>query len=204
MAHLLVCLRNDTTIVEHGIYSRDLAPVKFDDSAVGLALRHDPCFDRSQYFVICKRTLHVTNPSNKPSLWHGSVPNVVNSSNAVRCTCDSEPSYTLQKCDFCSMKVKTVEVHTVSFIQLQAEYLLNVCLPVHVAGYCLEAFTSSQVFRTNFINFVRCRLKCKWMDCRDQICHCKNVHESVELKLTIPRLIQVFMQPKEENVCLAW
>lgn len=52
MAYLLICVRRGDTLVDRAVFSRDLAPVQFDRSEIGLALRHDPCTNSAQYFII--------------------------------------------------------------------------------------------------------------------------------------------------------
>lgn len=65
MAFLLVCVRSKDTILDKAFFSRDLAPVKFDNWEVGLALRHDPCTNTAQYFVIHCRPEKVYVPAQE-------------------------------------------------------------------------------------------------------------------------------------------
>lgn len=53
MAYLLICVRREDTLIDRAVLSRDLSPVQFDSSEIGLALRqHDPCTNSAQYFII--------------------------------------------------------------------------------------------------------------------------------------------------------
>ncbi|XP_052800208.1 uncharacterized protein F58A4.6-like isoform X2 [Mya arenaria] len=205
MAYLLICVKKENTILHHGIYSRDLAPVKFDNSSVGIALRHDPCFDWAQYFVMCYKIISVPNEHYRPKFWIGSIPSAAeNNKEAYQCVCTAGYESSFVKCDYCTRQSRTIEVPTLSFISIDAQYVLNVDLPADIAYHSFQAFSSSYVFRKSFVNFIQQYYQRSWIDCRDCVCSCEEVRTTCELTLNIPHLIQVLVQPSEERLCHAW
>jgi hypothetical protein len=209
MAYLLVCVKTEDTIYDRAVFSKDLAPVKFDKSEVGIALRHDPCTNSAQYFVIHRHTHHgkvtqkqnsVKNIENGNGNQTGSGTSLENKSKtgtSQTCSCNGlNMECSCQSCD--NNKIAP----NFSLVLLDTEYKIVTKLKSDVAYESFQEMSQSKVFREGFINFMRKNNKLR--DVRRKHCSCESVLSACELSIRLPWLLEVCLEPAISHVCYAW
>ncbi|XP_045171967.2 uncharacterized protein LOC123534008 [Mercenaria mercenaria] len=218
MAYLLVCVKTDDTIYDRAVFSKDLAPVKFDTSEMGLALRHDPCTNSAQYFVIHSlskpRTIsghqHVSGNSGREVGYKNQSTSETSQESDTRpgtsqagsecslsCTCSNDENIQ-SSCKSCD---KTI-TPKVSLVLLDIEYKIVTKLKSDVAYHSFNQMVRSGVFREGFVNFIRKRNKLRYV--RHKACSCESVYNACDLSINLPRLLEVCLEPAQADVCYAW
>lgn len=206
MAYLLICVRSEDKLYGYALYSRQKAPVQFDESAVGIALRHDPCSNAGQYFLM--RSVRVVQEDKSDANPLVSFKEVAESK---ICKCDGSLSKSSPICKDCGKKVKkstrsstNVQTHWLSFVQLVVELKLCLLFPSNLAYCCFEAVTSSKVFRCGFWKYLKRRTSGRWREGWFPVCDCQDVYDMCDYSVTVPRLIEISVYPAVVHVCHLW
>lgn len=216
MAYLLICVRTDDTLFDKVVFSKDLAPVKFDTSEMGLAFRHDPCTNSAQYFVI--------HNVSKPQTLHRNRHIGENSGNRLTFK-DHEKGETRQKSDVGTSK-KELETSSActcsnggnsespckacdaksapkfSLVLLDIQYKIVTKLKSDIAHTSFKEVVRSPEFREGFMNFIK--KKNKLRDVRRKVCICENVYKACSLSIRLPRLLEIRLEPAPAEVCYSW
>lgn len=218
MAYLLICVRTEDTIVERAVFSKDLAPVKFDTSEMGLAFRHDPCTNSAQYFVIHSLTKPSVLPRNqmdsrksgkesaikdsddegtRESIDSKAGTSLTESAASSACTCSNGGSVE-NNCKFCDTRI----IPKFSLVLLDVKYKIVTKLKSDVAYTSFREVVRSREFREGFINFIRKKNKTK--NVSRKVCTCENVYKACDLSVSLPRLLEVHLEPAPAEICYAW
>ena len=187
MAYILITVIRGRTIIDYAVYSRELAPVDFDHNAIGLALREDPCFHCSQYFVI--RYFMPPESLSKLQLPLNNSPRRPRSKRLKDYNCKES-------------KQKNSLLPTISFIHIGVSYRTEIHFQSVLAYHSFKELVGSQNFRAGFVRYIH-GLK-NWMDVRDKVCACQQVYDNCDFSISVPRLIEIGLLPTVEQVCLPW
>ena len=195
MAYLLLCIREDNTLLDHAIFSRELAHVHFEKS-LGFALRIDPCTGSTQYFLIrfqlekfnnsLARTARQSsqNNSNSASLWNE--------------LCKKETN----DCKVALDSVSELFANALSFVDVNFSYRTRISFPSDVAFCSFQEAVRSSLFRQGFIYYVR--KKARLRDVRGLVCTCDEVDSVCDVSIAVPCLIEVCVKSPVIAVCYAW
>lgn len=200
MAYLLICVRNQDTILNFAIFSRELAPVQFEHPT-GLGLRHDPCTEAGQYFLI-HHTHLVLLDENIENLSDG----VTGLPQDNLCFCETKAKEKDLMCNVCGDKVpkREVIVPKLLFGQLEIERKLSLVFPSNLAYSSYHEIVNSRAFRVGFIRYLKLKTQGKWREGWFPVCECDEVMNNCDYGMTIPRLIEVFVRTPPVNVCHMW
>ena len=200
MAYLLICVKSEDTIYDRAVFSKDLAPVKFDRSEMGIALRHDPCTNSAQYFVIHSQNKHTEVSGKQHSAKEVEYESGTSQRNDSKigtspvCTCSDIEDL----CEACDKKVTP----SFSFVLLDIEYKLVAKLKCDIAYTSFQKMSQSKTFREGFVNFIRKNNKLR--DVRRKHCSCESVLSACDLSVRLPWLVEVCLEPAPSHVCYAW
>lgn len=213
MAFLFVCTRQEENLKDYGIFGRDMAPVRFEETTFGLALWHDPCSNRPEFCLIqgvpARIYLRDQSKRRKPNGLGKNRKrqrNAEDSLSAAFCPyCDSRYD---SLCTRCYEEVKAnnrddfVLIYEPSYIRLTIVKRTHVIFPSDLAYYVFQELSGSRTFRKRFCKMVK--KKCTFTDMRDVVCKCEGVQKVCEVSVSLPYVIEIVLELANSPVCLAW
>lgn len=211
MACLFICTRQEENLKDYGIYGRDLAPVTFEETFLGLALWHDPCSDSPEFCLIqgVPSRIYLKDGSKRlktNGLERNRRRKVDDALSSALCPyCDSKYG---SLCTRCYEDVKAnkredfVLIYEPSYVRLTISRRMTITFPSDLAFYVFQELTNSRTFRKKFCKFIRRRYQ--FNDVRNVICKCEGVQQLCEISVTLPYVIEIVIELANSAVCLAW
>ena len=187
MAHLLICVRTEDTLLDYTMLSREKSKVEFDDTGIGIALRYDPCTQAGQYFLM-QKVLEITEDDSL-------------------CDFDNYYKNDATPCKECGDNIANEQEpaqYRLSFVQLVIKRKLSLMFPSSLAYCCYKEMLKSKVFLIRCLNYLKRHTAGCWREGWFPMCECQEVEDMCDCSLTVPKLIEIFVHPAQVNVCHSW